>query len=202
MSSDISPLVSASAPVLVVVDMQRVFGEPDSQWATPRYADAAEGVLKLLPGFEGRAVFTRFLAPEHPAGIWRQYYEDWPFALQPPRSRLWELTDEFADFAQHTVDATTFGKWGPELAERVGPEGRIVLAGVSTDCCVLSTALAAADAGIEVTVAADACAGVDDASHAKALDVMDLYRPLIRVSTVAEVLAQRGGFDRLEEGAS
>jgi nicotinamidase-related amidase len=205
MSSNLSPLVSAAAPVLVVVDMQRVFGEPDSQWATPRYADAAEGVLKLLPGFEGRAVFTRFLAPERPVGIWREYYEEWPFALQPPQSRLWELTDEFADFAQHTVDATTFGKWGPELAERVGPEGRIVLAGVSTDCCVLSTALAAADAGIEVTVAADACAGVDDASHAKALDVMDLYRPLIRVSTVAEVLGGRGelgGLAGIEEGAS
>jgi nicotinamidase-related amidase len=189
MSADLSPLVSVRAPLLAVIDMQRVFGEPDSQWATPRYADAAEGVRKLLPGFVGRAVFTRFLAPERPAGIWRQYYEQWPFALQPPQARLWELTDEFADFAKDTVDATTFGKWGPALAERVGPEGRIVLAGVSTDCCVLSTALAAADAGIEVTVAADACAGVDDASHTKALDVMDLYRPLIRVSTVAEVIA-------------
>ena len=30
-----------------------------------------------------------------------------------------------------------------------GPGGRLVLAGVSTDCCVLSTALAAADAGVD-----------------------------------------------------
>ena len=65
-----------------------------------------------------------------------------------------------------------------------------MLAGVSTDCCVLSTALAAADAGVEVRVVADACAGADDASHTKALQVMDLYRPLIRVVTVAEVLAR------------
>jgi nicotinamidase-related amidase len=70
----------------------------------------------------------------------------------------------------------------------VGPVGRLVLAGVSTDCCVLSTALAAADAGVEVVVVADACAGADDDSHAKALYVMDLYRPLIRVTTVAELL--------------
>lgn len=198
MSSDLSALISTPAPVLVVVDMQRVFGDPDSQWATPRYAEAAEGVRKLLPGFEGRTVFTRFLAPEHPSGIWRRYYEQWPFALQPPQSRLWELTDEFADYAQDTVDATTFGKWGPELAERVGPEGRIVLTGVSTDCCVLSTALAAADAGIEVTVVADACAGVDDATHAMTLEIMDLYRPLIRVSTVAKVLAALEGREGLQ----
>lgn len=77
----------------------------------------------------------------------------------------------------------------PELTERLGTDGRLVLAGVSTDCCVLSTALAAADAGVEVLVVADACAGVDDDSHAKALQVMDLYRPLIRVVTVDEVLA-------------
>ncbi|MDX6279545.1 MAG: hypothetical protein QOH03_616, partial [Kribbellaceae bacterium] len=40
-----------------------------------------------------------------------------------------------------TLDKTTFGKWGPELAEAVGPGGRLVLAGVTTDCCVLTTAL-------------------------------------------------------------
>lgn len=88
------------------------------------------------------------------------------------------------------MDAPTFGKWTPDLAERVGPTGRLVLAGVSTDCCVLSTALAAADAGAEVLVVADACAGVDDDSHAKALHVMDLYRPLIRVVTVAEAVGE------------
>ena len=36
--------------------------------------------------------------------------------------------------------------------------------------------------------------GVDDASHAKALDIMRLYAPLIEVVTVADVVAaeQRG----------
>jgi nicotinamidase-related amidase len=53
---------------------------------------------------------------------------------------------------------------------------------------VLSTALAAADAGVEVLVVADACAGVDDSYHAQALHVMDLYRPLVRVTTVTELL--------------
>ncbi|WP_369255732.1 cysteine hydrolase family protein [Streptomyces sp. R35] len=179
----------ASHGLLTVIDMQRVFAEPDSPWATPRFEDAADGVRRLLPAFGDRVTFTRFLAPEKPVGAWRAYYDQWPFALQPPGARLWELTDEFAARAQHLVDATTFGKWTPELAERVGADGRLVLAGVSTDCCVLSTALAAADAGVEVLVVADACAGVDDDSHAKALQVMDLYRPLIRVVTVAEVLA-------------
>lgn len=37
-------------------------------------------------------------------------------------------------------------------------------------------------------VVADACAGVDDTYHAQALHVMDLYRPLVRVTTVTELL--------------
>lgn len=154
--------------LLAVIDMQRVFAEPDSPWVAPRFAEAAAGVRRLLPAFGDRVTFTRFLAPDKPVGAWRPYYEQWPFALQPPDAQLWELT--------------------PEFAARVGPEGRLVLAGVSTDCCVLSTALAAADAGVEVLVASDACAGADDDSHTRALQVMDLYRPLVRVVTVAELL--------------
>lgn len=177
---------------LAVIDMQRVFAEPDSPWATPRFAEAAAGVRRLLPAFGDDVTFTRFVAPDEPSGAWRAYYAQWPFALRPPDARLWQLTDEFAARARHVVDASTFGKWTPELAERVGPQGRLVLAGVSTDCCVLSTALAAADAGAEVLVVADACAGVDDDSHAKALHVLDLYRPLIRVTTVAELLGETG----------
>jgi nicotinamidase-related amidase len=177
---------------LAVIDMQRVFADPDSPWATPRFAEAAEGVRRLLPAFGEQVTFTRFLAPDKPTGAWKAYYEQWPFALQPPHAPLWQLTDEFTDRARHVLDAPTFGKWTPELASLVGPEGRLVLAGVSTDCCVLSTALAAADAGAEVVVVADACAGADDDSHAKALYVMDLYRPLIRVTTVAELLEAVG----------
>ena len=63
-----------------------------------------------------------------------------------------------------TVNRTTFSTWGPELADRVGA-GTMLLAGVSTDCCVLSTATAAADAGVAVQVVADACAGIDEASR-------------------------------------
>lgn len=175
--------------LLAVIDMQRVFAEPESPWAAPRFAEAAAGVRRLLPAYADRVAFTRFLAPAQPAGAWQDYYEQWPFALQPPDAQLWELADEFVEEAPLTVDATTFGKW-PCLAPHLGPGNRLILTGVSTDCCVLSTALAAADAGVEVLVAADACAGADDDSHAKALHVMDLYRPLIRVTSVAELLAE------------
>ncbi|MFJ9535762.1 cysteine hydrolase family protein [Streptomyces sp. NPDC101225] len=176
--------------LLAVIDLQHVFADPSSPWAAPRFADAAEGVRRLLPAFGDRVAFTRFLAPAKPEGAWRAYYAQWPFARRPPDDRLWSLADGFAPHARHVVDATTFGKWTPELARLLGPDNRLILAGVSTDCCVLSTALAAADAGAEVLVAADACAGADDDSHARALQIMDLYRPLIHVTSVAELLGE------------
>ncbi len=183
--------MSETGPWLVAIDMQVVFGDPTSQWCAPRYADAATGVERLLPHFAGRTVFTKFVAPERPERRWREYYADWPFALQPPNNPLWDLTSPFDAVDAPQVSATTFGKWS-QLRDVVDPDAGIVLAGVSTDCCVLSTALAAADDGVWVRVVADACAGVSDDDHQRALDIMALYGPLIEVTSVDSVLRDLG----------
>jgi len=172
-------------PWLAVIDMQRVFAEPGSPWLAPRFPEITGPVRRLVGAFGERVTFTRFIAPDDPVGAWRRYYEQWPFALRPPGARLYELVDDFAP--EHTLDRTTFGKWGRELAGQVG-SGRLVLAGVTTDCCVLSTAVAAADAGVGVQVVADACAGASDDSHANTLDILRLYDPLIEVVTVADII--------------
>jgi nicotinamidase-related amidase len=179
---------AAPAARLAVIDMQRVFAEPDSPWLAPRFAEIVGPVKSLVEAFRPRVTRTRFVAPEVPEGAWRAYYAQWPFALQPPDARIYELVDELAGEPGPTLDATTFSKWGPELAGLTAG-GTLVLAGVSTDCCVLSTAVAAADAGTPVHVVADACAGVDDSSHAKALDILRLYSPLVEVVTLAGALA-------------
>jgi nicotinamidase-related amidase len=173
---------------LVVIDMQAVFAEPASGWATARFAEAAAGVDRLRPAFAGRTVHTRFVAPAEPAGAWRDYYRDWPWALRPPDAPLWDLVGDPGGAGGTVLDLPTFGKWGPELDAATAGSRDLVLAGVSTDCCVLSTALAAADDGVRVRVAADACAGATDADHERALAAMALYAPLVRVTTVAEIL--------------
>ncbi len=174
-------------PWLAVIDMQRGFADPDSPWLAPRFAEITGPVRSLVEAFRPRVTFTRFVAPEVPEGAWRAYYAQWPFALQPPGARIYELVDEFAGEPGPTLDATTFGKWGPDLSAKVG-DGTLVLAGVSTDCCVLSTALAAADAGTPVRVVGDACAGADDDSHAAALRLLQLQSPLIEVVSLAGVV--------------
>ena len=63
---------------LMIIDMQRIFGEPVSEWVTPDYASASAGIQRLLGAFESRVCFTRFLAPEQPTGVWIDYYENGP----------------------------------------------------------------------------------------------------------------------------
>ena len=170
--------------VLAVIDLQRIFAEPESGWATPDFQRVVKPTQRLVELFSPDVVFTRFVAPEQPTGSWIPYYELYPFALQSPDSYAYQLVDEFR--GAPTLDKTTFGKWGEELAEAA--DGQLVLSGVTTDCCVLTTALAAVDAGVAVQVVEDACAGVDEASHHKAIDLMRLYSPMLEIVTVDELV--------------
>jgi nicotinamidase-related amidase len=174
--------------VLAVIDMQNVFADPGSDWFTPGFSQILQPILELTEAFAGRTVFTRFLAPAEPGGAWRAYYQQWPFALKPAEWAGYRLVDVLDRPGLVTMDTSTFGKWTPRLAELVSDEGELVLAGVSTDCCVLSTALAAADAGVRVLVAEQACAGLDTASHQRALAAMRMYAPLIEVVSVDDLV--------------
>jgi nicotinamidase-related amidase len=186
-------MTGAPPPWLAVIDMQEVFADPGSAWFTPRFGEIVGPVKELVAAFRPRVTFTRFVAPAEPAGAWRRYYEQWPFALRPPDDPIYRLVADFADDAAAAagleIEASTFGKWGPQLEGLVGDGGRLVLARVSTDCCVLSTAVAAADAGISVQVVADACAGVNDEIQAQALALLRLYAPLIEVVSLGEAVA-------------
>jgi nicotinamidase-related amidase len=171
---------------LVVVDLQRVFADPGSPWTTPRFEEVRPRIRRLVEAFDGCVVFTRFLAPAEPVGAWREYYDTFPFALQPPDAPLYELVEDPG--SAKVLAATTFGKWGPDLAEIVG-SGPLTVAGVATDCCVLSTVLPAADAGVPVRVVTDACAGSTDEDHDRALRLMSLYEPIVALRITDEVIA-------------
>lgn len=170
---------------LVVVDLQQVFRDPDSPWTAPRFDEIRPRVRRLVEAFGDRVVFTRFVAPETPEGSWVEYYDKYDFALQPPDAPLYRLVEDPG--GAPVLDATTFGKWGPELAGLVG-DGPLTVAGVATDCCVLSTVLPAADAGVPVRVVADACAGANDRAHEDTLQILGCYAPLVEVTTTAELL--------------
>lgn len=180
--------MASPVPWLAAIDLQPVFGDPASPWAAPEYERAAVGVVRLTEAFGDRVVFTRYVAPTEPAGAWIPYFELWPFALVPPDHPLYALDARFGS-PTRVETRETFGKWDAGLHAAIGGTAELVLAGVSTDCCVLSTALAAADAGIHVRVVADACAAPSAADHERALTTMGMYAPLIEITSVDAVLA-------------
>ncbi len=177
---------------LVVIDPQRIFADPTSQWGSPMFPAIVDPVRRLAAAAGERTVLTRWVPAAEPRGSWAAYLEAWPFADVPADDPLLELVPELADLAHEVVSLPTFGKWGVALEAVTGATPHLVLVGVSTDCCVVSTALAAADAGATITVVTDACAGSSPANHRAAMEVMALYPPQITLASTSEVLSSVG----------
>ncbi len=176
-------------PWLVVIDMQTVFADPASPWHVPSFPETAAAVARLLPRFGRRTVFTRFVPPRRIEGSWRAYYQRWGFAAAAAASDpLWALADPWA--GQGSVNSHQFSKFGPDLLRITGALPTLVLCGVSTDCCVLATALAAVDGGAPVRLVADACGAGNSAVHDQALALAQSRAPMLTVTTVA---AELGG---------
>lgn len=172
--------------LFVAVDLQKVFADPGGAWFAPRFQEILDPIDRLAEAFGPAAVFTRFVAPPAPAGAWKDYYRRYPFALVPAEDPAYDLVERYLDRGPSSVETTTFSKWVPEVIDRLAPGGTLVLGGVTTDCCVLATALGAADAGVAVKVVPEACAGASDASHEQALSLMALFSPLVDVVSLAE----------------
>ena len=178
--------------LLVVVDMQRVFAEPASPWCVPAFSTLEAPIARLLRTFAERACFTRFMPSPEPEGSWRAYYQEWAFALEPQTQRAFELAPPWSEYDQPVIDKPTFSAYGSELRALIGRLGAsaIVLCGVSTECCVLATGLAAVDDGISVRIVRDACAAADQATHDAALQVaLAGFAPMIALTTVEEETA-------------
>lgn len=177
---------------LVVIDPQAIFASPDSAWGSPFFADVIPRIRELAASFGDRVIVTRWMPTADRSTSWGTYFAAWPFADQPADDPLFDLVPDAIGLSPHpTLDLPTFGKWGGDIEAIVGRGAHVVLTGVATDCCVISTALAAADAGAHVTVVADACAGSTASNHEAAMQVMGLYPPQITITDTAAVLAAR-----------
>ncbi len=158
-----------SRPWLVVIDPQRIFADPDSDWGSPMWADAVASHQRAPAAVRGpddrhalgaaRGVRAWDLGRLHEGLAVRR-----PSGVGPvlrPRRRPVDAADA------RVVDAPTFGKWDVLAPDR-GEAAELVVTGVSTDCCVISTVLPGADAGATITVVTDACAGSTPDAAARA----------------------------------
>src|SRR5579859_6718017 len=101
--------------LLVVVDMQRVFADPESPWSIPDFDTLEEPISRLLKAFGERAVFTRFVVPAEPTGSWHTYFREWSFALEPGAEELFELATPWSEYGRRSIDKPTFSAYGAEL---------------------------------------------------------------------------------------
>jgi nicotinamidase-related amidase len=159
-----------------------------------------------------RVVFTRFTMPAdgHRSTYGTSWYDYYAhpsssfFAADNDEAKhAAELTPYYASLAakgkHDIIPSATFGKCDTSLIARAWKIAipsisttsksatsippTLVLCGVSTDCCVLATALAAIDAGLRVRVVRDACAATN---HDRSLTVMKFFEPQITVTTVEQ----------------
>lgn len=177
-------------PWLAVIDLQPAFADAASPWFTPSLSEATKAIARIVPLYGDRVLFTRFMPPARLSGSWHAYYRKWPFAMEDEWSWLWDVVEPWRE--RRSVASHRFSKW-EALRGEIGADAAVTLCGVSTDCCVLATALAAVDGGAEVRVVVDACAAKTPEAHARALAIMGDRAPQLALVSVAEELAGRCG---------
>ncbi|MGO2721439.1 MULTISPECIES: cysteine hydrolase family protein [unclassified Brachybacterium] len=189
------PSAPEPEPWLLIIDPQRIFADPASEWCSPFFPAAMENIARLAESVgPERTLITRWLPTADRATAWGEYFRDWPFADVPAEDSRYELVDAAQGLSAHpTIDEPTFGKWGRQLAERVGwaanPATHLLVTGVTTDCCVISTVLPAADAGVRLSVVTDAVAHSAAENGAAALHTMSLFPPQVDLRSTDEILA-------------
>lgn len=159
--------------VHLCIDMQRLFGEK-TEWHTPGVADVTPAIVHIAKHAPERAIYTRFRAPqqiEHAKGQWQTYYRRWQSVLADRNEDdLYDLVPELRAFVPpgQTLDKLGYSAFdAPELEpmlQRLGAK-TLILTGVETDVCVLSTLFAAIDRGYRIVLVEDATASSDPASH-------------------------------------
>jgi nicotinamidase-related amidase len=173
---------------LLAIDLQPAFTHPDSPWFTPGVDKACAQVAALAPLFGERVLFSRFVPPTRVAGSWVPYYEKWPFALTAEAEWLWAIDAAWTD--KRTIASHRFSKWS-EARALMGPAPTVTLCGVSTDCCVLMTALEAVDDGAHVRLVADACAAKTPEIQERSLALIASRAPQLVVVSAAEEIQRR-----------
>ncbi len=177
---------SAADEWLLVIDMQHAFGADDSVWKVEGFWEIAPRVQRLMAAYENRTIMMRYVSPVTSENGWLQYLSHYPSMRLPADDHAWDIVINHPPGIRIETRAT-FAKWDAEIAAVVGPDARVALCGVATECCVLATAMAAIDEGCLVSIVEDACAGATVQLHQRAIEMLSTLTPLVRITRVAEI---------------
>jgi ureidoacrylate peracid hydrolase len=181
--------IAPKRTALVIIDMQVDFGAPDGEMAwrgadltAPQAALVQAGILADAARAAGvPLVFVRLLT--HPGGENRIEREakarrgDAEPDLCVEGTRGADFIGPQPQTEDVIVSKTHFSAFAHTgLAEQLQAQGidTLVLAGLTTECCVQSSAWDAFERDFHVFIAADACAAYEDALHRHALKALEL----------------------------
>ena len=162
--------------LLLVIDMQNVY-RPGEEWGCPAFPRALKNITALLDAGVP-AVFTRFVAPVDPVGAWQDYNREYAHINESPH--LNDMAAELKPYLERfpLVDKSTYSSWTAEVARLTEGYDRILLAGVVAECCVLSTLMAAIDAGKKVVYLTDCVAGQSEEYERSVQKIAEIYVPM------------------------
>lgn len=187
--------------LLLVIDMQNVYTVGQA-WACERIETACTSVQRLLrSGCCGDVIFTRYLAPEKPKGVWKEYNRVNREINQDPW--LNEILPELLPWVTPGPDGSparyslltkdVYSAFGiSEVRERACRAGRVVITGVVSECCVLSTVFSAIDEGCKIIYLRDAVAGVTRQADQEVEHILSGLAPLhLEMMDTEEYLRQQ-----------
>ena len=167
----------AGGDLLLVIDMQNAY-TAEGPWTCPNMARATEQIIALIEsGRFSEVVFTRFDAPQDPVGTWKDYNvinrevneDEWMNEMVP---ELAPYLTQYSVFSKSTYSSMTVPEIREAAEQCTARGGSVVLTGVVSECCVLSTAFEAIDLGCPVIYITDACAGCSDDLEAAVVSVL------------------------------
>ncbi|MBA2589503.1 MAG: cysteine hydrolase [Alphaproteobacteria bacterium] len=189
--------VAPNRTALLVIDCQVDFGSPDGEMArrgmdmtAPQAAVAkAESLVDAARAAGVKIVFVRLLA--HPGGENRIAREAKERSGDDPPDLCVEGT-RGADFigpqpraGEAVVSKTHFSAFARTgLADQLHAAGvdSLVLAGLTTECCVASSAWDGFEHDFHIFIAADACAAYQEGWHRHALQALEMSRATVAPS--------------------
>ena len=165
--------------LLLVIDMQNVYTK-GQEWACEEVEKASDSILRLLNSRAlSQVIFTQYLATKHPEGVWKEYNKVNAAVNADPW--LNEMMSEFLPYTKKypIYTKSVYSSFAiPQVRELAKHASRIVISGVVAECCVLSTALSAIDAGCKVIYLTDAVAGLNATSQKEAENILSYLSPL------------------------
>lgn len=182
--------------VHLVVDMQELF-RSHVDWGTPALSAIVPAIERLLRARPDRACFSRFIPPElmeQAIGAWQRYYRRWHRVTLGRMDReLIEIIPELRPWAKWVVDKSGYSALSamPLRESLLATPGQcLILSGVETDVCVLSTVMEAMDLGLRVILAADAMTSSVSHCHDLALQIMEQrFDEQVEIATVEQIIA-------------